>query len=143
MIPEPDRLAAANSFAEFRELWTKANQALDELEKLDYKLREAYKERRRVALRVQRLRSERNRGGFAPWDNEKKQQAEAKLEEAHERHDELSERIEQLEAEREEFARYIDRNFVGVQTDRDWPDLRPPDEQKIVREVGEPVRGWG
>lgn len=140
LVPEPDYLADAETWEAFRARWREATEVLDELEQLDHQLRDGYRDRRRLKLEIHRLRGKARGDGFAVWETEQQREASTLLERKVQEQEELTEEIEALEDEREDLARHIDRRFVGLQVDRDWPDLRPPDEAKVAAQVGQPVR---
>lgn len=146
LIPEPKVLAQCETFEDYQERWRESRTILSELASITQDWVAAVRERRRRRLELHRLQVQARDGGEGGkgkiWLTQEQEEAREKLDDAREAYNEQYEHAEALKQKREGLQSYIERHFVALQVDGEWPDLRMPDEKEIADQVGYPVGGW-
>lgn len=137
LLPEREALAACSSWEEARQLLSEADELIRNLNRHDSKLRELYREQRRLELSIASAKRRARREQQEGFSKEAENQAFEAWERLADEHDDVAEEIERLEEARTELAETIERRYVPVKADRGALDLTPVDAEAVKDAVGQ------
>lgn len=145
LIPEPRRIAEADSFDDVRAMYADAQTLVDEHQSLRQDIRDKIRRHQRLSLRIRRARDVlEGRGSmkaetFPDAETDRQRAARETLDEIVPEAESLFDEIRDLQDRREQLARRIDRDFVAVRLDRERPELPGVDESAVRDQVGRPA----